>query len=207
MPESNHRIRLQLFTTFFRIGLFTFGGGFAMLPLIEREVADNKKWIKPDELIDMIALAQSLPGPVAVNTSIFIGRHLAGFSGAVSAMLGCVLPSFLVILVIAMTTANVKENVYVQMFFTGVLAAVTALILITAIRMAHRVIKDWLTALLAMASTLLVAFCGVHALLVIIGGALLGLVLYFIHPSLVRRATGKEKTAKEASDLRKGDQP
>jgi len=88
-------LRLKLFGTFFRIGLFTFGGGFAMLPLIEREITDHKKWVQADELIDMIALTQSMPGPVAVNASILIGRHLAGASGAVVAMLGCTLPSFL----------------------------------------------------------------------------------------------------------------
>ena len=170
--QSVPRIRLKLFLTFFRIGLFTFGGGFAMLPLIEREITDNKKWIDPDELIDMIALAQSMPGPVAVNASIFIGRCLAGTTGAVAAMLGCTLPSVLVILAVAIGTTNFQNNPLVQHFFTGVLAAVTALILLTAIKMAKRVVHDWITALLAVSATILVAVFRVHALLIIISGAL-----------------------------------
>jgi len=183
-------LRLKLFGTFFRIGLFTFGGGFAMLPLIEREITDHKKWVQADELIDMIALAQSMPGPVAVNASILIGRHLAGTSGAVAAMLGCVLPSFFVILAIALTTANFQTNPYVQQFFTGVLAAVTALILMTAIKMARRVVRDWITALLAIAAVILVAFFRVHALLVLLGGAVVGLGLFFLHPALTDHVTG-----------------
>ena len=184
-------LRLKLFGTFFRIGLFTFGGGFAMLPLIEREITDHKKWVQADELIDMIALAQSMPGPVAVNASILIGRHLAGASGAVVAMLGCTLPSFFVILAIALTTANFQTNPYVQQFFTGVLAAVTALILMTAIKMARRVVRDWITALLAIAAVILVAFFRVHALLVLLGGAVIGLGLFFLHPALTDHVTGR----------------
>lgn len=192
------RVRLKLFTTFFRIGLFTFGGGYAMLPLIEREMTETKKWIKPDELIDMIALAQSLPGPVAVNASVFIGRHMAGASGAFAAMVGCTLPSLLVILTIAMTTATLQENPYVQQFFNGVLAAVTALILLTAVKMGRRAIHDYLTALLALIATVLVVFFNVHALLVILGGAAVGFILYWIHPDLVMRVTGIDRKNKSA---------
>ena len=201
-------IHWKLFLTFFRIGLFTFGGGFAMLPLIEREITDNKKWIKPEELIDMIALAQSMPGPVAVNASIFIGRQMAGVSGAIAAMLGCVLPSVLVILIIAIGTAGFQDNIFVQQFFTGILAAVTALILLTAIKMGRRVVKDWLTLLLAIAATVLVAFLRVHALLIILGGALLGFILYWTHPALVRRVTGQDRhTAQKNGDNPKKPSP
>ena len=188
-------LRLKLVGTFFRIGLFTFGGGFAMLPLIEREITDNKKWVQPDELLDMIALAQSMPGPVAVNASILIGLHLAGTSGASAAMLGGSLPSVLVILVIALTTTNIQSNPYVQQFFTGVLAAVTALILATAIKMARRVVHDWITATLAVAGLLLVALFRVHALLVLLGGAAVGLLLYALHPNLTDRVTGRRSQA------------
>jgi chromate transporter len=194
--QSVPRIRLKLFLTFFRIGLFTFGGGFAMLPLIEREITDNKKWIDPDELIDMIALAQSMPGPVAVNASIFIGRRLAGTSGAIAAMLGCTLPSVLVILAVAIGTTNFQNNQLVQYFFTGVLAAVTALILLTAIKMAKRVVHDWITVLLTVAATILVAVFRVHALLIIISGAAVGFALYWLHPGLVLRTTGFDRHSK-----------
>lgn len=190
------RIRLRLFLTFFRIGLFTFGGGFAMLPLIEREITNRKKWVEQDELIDMIALAQSMPGAVSINASIFIGRRLAGTSGAISAMLGCTLPSILVILAIAIGTTSLQDNPLVQHFFTGVLAAVTALILMTAIKMAKRVVHDWITALLAVLSMILVAFFRVHALLIILCGASVGFLLYWFYPDLVKRVTGDDRRKK-----------
>jgi chromate transporter len=105
-------------------------------------------------------------------------------------MLGCTLPSFFVILAIALTTANFQTNPYVQQFFTGVLAAVTALILMTAIKMARRVVRDWITALLAIAAVILVAFFRIHALLVLLGGAVVGLGLFFLHPALTDHVTG-----------------
>lgn len=195
MPQKqlHPRIRWRLFSTFFRIGLFTFGGGFAMLPLIEREVSVTHKWVETDELLDMIALAQSMPGPVAVNSSIFIGRHLAGTSGALAAMLGCILPSFLVILIIAISSAGFQDNQYVQYFFNGVLAAVTALILVTSINMAKKVIKDWLTAALALAAVLLVVVFKVHALIAILGGAATGFLLHWLQPALARKKDPQHK--------------
>jgi chromate transporter len=191
-PLQPH-IRWRLFTTFFRIGLFTFGGGFAMLPLIEREVSVTHKWIETDELLDMIALSQSMPGPVAINSSIFIGRHLAGTSGALAAMLGCTLPSFLVILTIAISSAGFQDNKYVQFFFNGVLAAVTALILVTSIKMAKKVIKDWITAALGLGAIILVAFFKVHALISILSGAGVGFLLYWLKPVLAKKEHKKRE--------------
>ncbi|MDW7656331.1 MAG: chromate transporter, partial [Bacillota bacterium] len=120
-------------------------------------------------------------------------RRLAGASGAIAAMLGCTLPSVLVILAVAIGTTNFQNNQLVQHFFTGVLAAVTALILLTAIKMAKRVVHDWITALLAVAATILVAIFRVHALLIIIGGATVGFFLYWLHPGLVLRTTGFDR--------------
>ena len=90
-----------MFLTFFKIGAFTFGGGFAMIPIIQKEVVENKKWIKDEEFIDTISIAQSSPGPIAVNSSIFVGYKISGFPGALICTFGTVLPSFLIILVIA----------------------------------------------------------------------------------------------------------
>ncbi|HPP32309.1 MAG TPA: chromate transporter, partial [Soehngenia sp.] len=95
------KIILNLFITFFKIGAFTFGGGYAMIPIMEREIVENKKLIDDEEFTDMLALAQASPGPVAVNTSIFIGYKIKGLMGALSSLLGTVLPSFLIILIIA----------------------------------------------------------------------------------------------------------
>lgn len=119
---------LKLFTTFFKIGLFSFGGGFAMIPLIQREVIDRHKWIDEKDFLDMLVLAQSTPGPIAVNTSVFVGYKVAGTVGAIMATLGTVLPSFMVILLLALFFAEVRENRYVDAAFRAMRPAVVALI-------------------------------------------------------------------------------
>ena len=119
---------LELFTTFFKIGLFTFGGGYAMIPLIEREVIEKKRWIEKRDFLDMLVLAQSTPGPIAVNTSVFVGYKVAGTPGAVMATLGTVLPSFIVILLLALFFAEVRDNRYVDAAFRAMRPAVVALI-------------------------------------------------------------------------------
>ncbi len=119
---------LKLFTTFFKIGLFSFGGGFAMIPLIQREVIERHKWIDEKDFLDMLVLAQSTPGPIAVNTSVFVGYKVAGTVGAIMATLGTVLPSFMVILLLAIFFAEVRENRYVDAAFRAMRPAVVALI-------------------------------------------------------------------------------
>ena len=119
---------LKLFTTFFKIGLFSFGGGFAMIPLIQREVIERHKWIDEKDFLDMLVLAQSTPGPIAVNTSVFVGYKVAGTVGAIVATLGTVLPSFMVILLLALFFAEVRENRFVDAAFRAMRPAVVALI-------------------------------------------------------------------------------
>ena len=119
---------LKLFTTFFKIGLFCFGGGFAMIPLIQREVIERHKWIDERDFLDMLVLAQSTPGPVAVNTAVFVGYKMAGTMGAIAATLGTVLPSFIVILLLALFFAEVRDNRYVDAAFRAMRPAVVALI-------------------------------------------------------------------------------
>ena len=119
---------LKLFTTFFKIGLFSFGGGFAMIPLIQREVIEKRKWINEKDFWDMLVLAQSTPGPIAVNTAVCVGYKTAGTLGAISATLGTVMPSFIVILLLALFFAEVRENRYVDAAFRAMRPAVVALI-------------------------------------------------------------------------------
>ena len=119
---------LRLFTTFFKIGLFCFGGGFAMIPLIQREVIERHKWIDKQDFLDMLVLAQSTPGPIAVNTAVFVGYKTAGTAGAIMATLGTVLPSCIVILSLALLFAEVRENRYVDAAFRAMRPAVVALI-------------------------------------------------------------------------------
>src|SRR5690554_1685295 len=108
---------LKLFTVFFRIGAFTFGGGYAMIPYIEREIVEKNHWIEREEIIDIFAVVQSVPGVIAVNSSTFVGYRVAGWAGAVAATLGVVLPSYIIISIIALFLYNFKDYPYVNEAF------------------------------------------------------------------------------------------
>ena len=118
-----------IFVSFLKIGMFTFGGGYAMLPLIERELITKRKWIEQKEFLDLLTLAQSVPGPIAVNTSVFVGYKVRGLRGAAAALLGTVTPSFVIILAIAIFFAGIRQNPVVDAAFKGMRPAVVALII------------------------------------------------------------------------------
>ncbi|MCM1150692.1 MAG: chromate transporter [Alistipes senegalensis] len=118
-----------IFATFFKIGAFTFGGGYAMIPLIEREVIDRRGWVERREFLDLLTLAQSVPGPIAVNTAVFAGYRIRGLRGAAAALAGTILPSFAIILLIALCFADIRENPVVDAAFKGMRPAVVALII------------------------------------------------------------------------------
>ena len=124
----NMNIYWNSFRTFFRIGLFTIGGGYAMIPLIEADVVDKNRWVSREDFLDLMAIAQSCPGIFAVNMSIFIGYKLKGVPGSVVCALGTILPSFLIILGIALFFQQFRDNETVQSIFKGIRPAVVALI-------------------------------------------------------------------------------
>jgi len=169
---------LQLFITFFKIGATTFGGGYAMLPIIRREVVTGHGWLEDEEFLDALAVAQSLPGAVAVNTAIFIGHKVGGISGAVVAMLGAVLPSFIVILAIAMFFARFTENRIVAAAFGGIRPAVAALIAAAVLKLGKTVFKKRQGVILWGIFLILAAVFKLHAMLLIAAGAAAGLLLY-----------------------------
>ncbi len=127
---------LDSFKTFFKIGLFTLGGGYAMIPIIETEVVDKHKWITKDDFLDMIAVAQSCPGVMAINISVFIGYRLRKLRGALCMALGTALPSFLIILAIAMFFHQFEDNKVVAAIFRGIRPTVVALIAVPTFNMA-----------------------------------------------------------------------
>ena len=126
----------EFFSTFFRIGLFTIGGGYAMLPLIENEVVDKRKWLGKEDFLDLLAVAQTVPGVFAVNMSINIGYRLRKTRGAIACALGCILPSFAIILAIALFFHQFENNRTVEAVFKGIRPAVVALIAAPCIRLA-----------------------------------------------------------------------
>lgn len=126
-----------LFLSFFKIGLFTFGGGYAMLSLIEQELIVKRGWIERKEFLNMLTLAQSAPGPIAVNTAVFVGYKLRGVKGALASLVGMALPSFLIILAIALFFQEIKENPIVAAAFKGMRPAVVALIVAPVLSLAR----------------------------------------------------------------------
>jgi len=170
--------KLLLFWTFFKIGSFTFGGGFAMIPLIEREIVDNKGWISQNEMIDILTISQSFPGAVAINSAIFIGRKIGGYSGALFALLGVVLPSFIIITAVAKIFSYFSNISVVKAAFKGISSAVVALLIVAAIRVGKTSIKDKISPLITIISLFLLLGIGVHPIYVILLGIVLGLILY-----------------------------
>lgn len=122
------RFHIDLFLVFFRIGIFTLGGGYAMVPLIEREVVEGKGWLAGDEFLDALAVAQSLPGPIAVNTAVFVGYKTSGIRGSLVGLLGTVLPSFICMLIIAVFFSGIRDDATVLSVFAGIRPVVVALI-------------------------------------------------------------------------------
>lgn len=174
--EKRKRNLWPLFATFFRIGAFTFGGGYAMIPLIQKEMVENKKWISDEDILEIVAIAESTPGPIAINTATFVGYRVGGFWGALCATMGVVIPSFLVISVIAFFLRQFQDYKGVQYAFWGIRAGVLALILKALWSMYKSAPKGWVSYVIMAAAFILVAIFDVNILFVIIGCALFGLI-------------------------------
>ena len=170
---------LNLFSIFFKIGAFTFGGGYAMVPIMEREIVENKKLINSEEFIDMLALAQASPGPIAVNTSIFIGYKLNGILGALTCLLGTVLPSFSIILIVAIFFNQFKNISIVNKIFSGIRPAIAALILSSVITMIKKGDNLKNRVILALIVAALVGFLDISPILIIIFGAIFSVTVNY----------------------------
>lgn len=168
----------DIFKTFFKIGAFTIGGGYAMIPIIQKEVVDNKKWLKDDEFMDSIAVTNSLPGPLAINSATFVGYKTAGIPGAVVAAFGAVLPSFLIILIIAMFFNNFSENAVVEQIFAGVRPAVVALIIYALVKLTTSVGINKINIIISVAALALILFANMHPIFVIVLAGLAGLLIF-----------------------------
>lgn len=163
----------QLFWTFLKIGAFSFGGGYAMIPLIEREVIVRHKWIERTDFLDMMILAQSSPGPIALNTAVFIGYKTRGLGGALAAMLGIIIPSFTMILLIALLFADIRYNPWVDAAFKGMRPAVVALIVMPILALSKTVHRLMWIAIVATA--LAIHWLGWSPVLLLVAGGLIGI--------------------------------
>lgn len=177
----------ESFKTFFKIGAFTLGGGYAMIPIIESEIVEKRKWINKNEFLDLIAIAQSCPGVFAVNISVFIGYKLRRLKGALCMAAGASLPSFLIILLIAIFFHRFMDVPWVAAMFRGIRPAVVALIAVPTFTLAKSAKVNIYNCWIPIVSALLIKFMGVNPIYIILAAGLLG-YLYgkYIRPTQIK---------------------
>ncbi|MDR7856966.1 chromate transporter [Tissierella sp.] len=163
---------LQMFSTFFKIGAFTFGGGYAMIPIIQEEVVNKKKWIDKYEFLDAIAVSQGSPGPIAVNTSIYVGYRLKGLPGAIVCTLGTILPSFFTILLVAIYFYQYRNNPILDKVFLGIRPTIVALILSAVYKMVKTSGFGYKKLSVSLAAALIIVFLGISPIYLVIAGGL-----------------------------------
>ena len=180
---------LQLFWVFFKLGLFTIGGGMAMIPLIQGIVVDQKKWMSQEEAVDCIAVSQGLPGVIAINMATYIGQRKKGLLGSICATVGVILPSYIVIILVVKLLHGIGDNHYVNGALVGIKAAATGLIAYSAYKVGKQVLKGvfpWVVAVIAFG---LIAGLDVNAVWTILAGIVVGLV----YTSIRKKKSGGEK--------------
>ncbi len=170
---------LRIFFSFLKIGAFTFGGGYAMIPLIQREAVDENHWVTEEDILDIVAIAESTPGPIAINAATFVGYRAAGFWGSFCATLGVVLPSFVIISLISFILDQFQSARFIRYAFMGIRAGVLALILKALWGMFKKAKKGLLNFCIMAAAFILVALLNVNVLLVIALSAFVGLAFSF----------------------------
>jgi chromate transporter len=166
---------LQIFWTFFKISPVTFGGGFAMVPLIIKEIVEKRKWLTNNEFTDVIALSQTVPGAVAVNSATFIGHRIGGIRGAVAAMIGVSLPTFFIVISFGVFYFNIQDNQKLEAAFTSISVSIVAIIVFAAIKVAKTAIYDKTTFFIMIAGVPLLFF--IHPIIVIFLGAITGIIV------------------------------
>ena len=174
--KSKWKTLWKVFATFFKIGAFTFGGGYAMIPLIQRETVDKRKWVTEDDILEIIAIAESTPGPIAINSATFVGYRTCGVLGSAAATLGVVLPSFVIIFAISFVLRQFQTLKAVQYAFNGIRAGVMALLCKALWGMYKKNKKNWASYIVMAGSFLLTAVADVSVLPVLAGCAVFGLV-------------------------------
>lgn len=167
---------IDLFFTFCRIGGLTFGGGYAMLPMIQKEIVEEKKWATEEEVLDYYAVGQCTPGIIAVNTATFIGYKVQGIIGAIVATLGVVFPSLIIITIIAALLKNFASYAIIQHTFSGIRVVVIALIISAILKLAKTSIKNYITLIIAILAFISVAFVNLSPIYIVVVAACVGLI-------------------------------
>ncbi|WP_153730886.1 chromate transporter [Sporosarcina obsidiansis] len=189
---------LQVFWTFFKIGPVTFGGGFAMIPLIEKEIVDKRKWLQKDDVSDVFALAQSVPGAIAINSATFIGHRIAGVKGAIAAMLGISLPTFLIVLSLGITYLFIQDSPKIEAAFVSIRASIVAIIIYAAIKVGKSAIIDKSTLGILVIGTAALFF--IHPLFMILFGGVHGSILIVIKKKLGYKIAYEKSNKKDSNE-------
>lgn len=197
MNKDSIRKYADLFSIFFKIGAFTFGGGYAMIPLIEKEIVDKRGWVEKAEIVDLFAIAQTIPGAIAINTSSLIGYKAAGKKGALVSTLGVILPSFLIISIIAAFFTQIADYPQVKAIFTGIIASVVALILTASINITRAAVQDKLTLVITVLTVVGIVLFDINPIFIILLGAVPGLVVYKFMPGKIDKILKGEGTEKK----------
>lgn len=179
MTESKKTVlkeHASLFWEFFKIGLFTIGGGMAMLPLIQKVAVEDKKWMEAEDMIDCLAVSQALPGVIAINSATYIGRRRHGITGSLAATLGVIMPSFIIIIAVVTLLGTIGENRYIDGAFTGVKAAVCGLVICSAWKLGKQVLKDPFTWVLAVLAFAAIGVFRINVIWAIIAGGIAGIL-------------------------------
>lgn len=174
--SRNMSVYVDLFLTFFKIGAFTFGGGYAMIPLIQSDVVEKKRWINEEEMLDMIAIAESTPGVMAVNSATFVGYRIGGFWGSVCATIGVVIPSFFIILIITLFLDKFRSNPWVDAAFKGIRAGVVVLIVSAVVKLFKQCKVNVFNLLLMAAGFVFSAFLDFNVIGILVFSGAVGLV-------------------------------
>lgn len=183
--KEKFRDYLKLFWSFFKIGLFTFGGGYAMISFIEKEAVEKNKWLTSDEMMDIIAIAESTPGPISVNAATFVGAKTAGFWGAFFATFGLVLPAFAIICILSLFIFSFNDNKHVNFFFRGLRAGVSVLLLNAVVSFFKNMKKSYMTVSI-LVLTLIASFVfEVEAIYVLLYFIVLSLIYTFVSRAYV----------------------
>ena len=178
--KRNLKLYLQLFLTFMKIGVVTFGGGYAMIPIIENEITNKKRWISGDDLLEVVAISETTPGPIAICAATFIGYHVGGVFGAFCATFGVVLPSFVIIYLISLFLRAFEQIQIVKYAFFGIRAGVLALLIKAVVSMFKKCSKNIVAYLIMAASFAAVAFFSANVIIVILSAAVIGLAATLI---------------------------
>lgn len=172
---------LELFITFLKLGLFTIGGGMAMIPLLKDEMVNKKKWLTEDEMLDCLSISQGLPGVIAVNMATYIGYIKKGPAGSLIATVGVIIPSFVAIILVIEVLEQVSGNLYVKGAIAGIKAVATGLILLATYQVGSHALRSALHYIMAITTFIAVGILSVNAVYAIIAGCVIGIVIKFIN--------------------------